>query len=327
VRIAACVWIVALAFSLAAPALAGGGLGVSVSDAPADVTIAYQRGIGYANLIVIRESRALEKQFPATRFEWKVLANGAAIRDGMIAGQIQIGAGGAGALLIAWDRGVGTRLIAALNEMNLWLVTRDPKVKSLRDLSPSMKIGMPGPDAIQALVLRKAAQQQLGDAHAFDQSIVAVEHPLGVQALAAGQLDAHLSAPPFQQQEVDAGGHVILRSYDVFGRGTFNSVYTTESFATDHPRFIGAFYRAVVEATTFTSAHRDKTAEYLSKESDGKIPPERFKRWLAAPDVSFTTTPHAFLKYARFMREIGLISKVPSSVSAIELPLLKGAGD
>jgi ABC-type nitrate/sulfonate/bicarbonate transport system substrate-binding protein len=319
--------IAALAFFLTAPAVPGGRLGAAVSDAPADVTIAYQRGLGYTNLIVVRESRVLEKQFPATRFEWKVLANGAAIRDGMIAGQIQIGAGGAGAFLIAWDRGVGSRLIAALNEINLWLVTRDPKVRSIRDLSPSMKIGMPGPDAIQGLVLRKAAQQLLGNAHAFDQSIVAVEHPLGVQALAAGQLDAHLSAPPFQQQEVDAGGHVILRSYDVFGRGTFNSVYTTESFARDHPLFIRAFYRAVVDATKFITTDRDKTAEYLSKESDGKVPAERFKRWLAAPDVSFTTTPHAFLKYARFMREIGLISKVPSSVSDIELPLLKGAGD
>ena len=213
------------------------------TDAPPTVTIAYQPGISYASLIVMKSQGVLEKAYPNTKFDWKVLANGAAIRDGIIAGQIQIGAGGIGPFLIGWDRGVGYKLIASLNLMDLWLVAKDPKLKSLKDFTADMKIGMPSPDAIQGIVLRKGAQDQLGNAHALDGNILAIEHPLGVQALLNGQIAGHLSSPPFQYQEVAAGGHVILRSWDVFGKSTFNSVFSTDKFYNDYPGFVNAFYK------------------------------------------------------------------------------------
>ena len=314
---------VAVAFALSvAP-----GASRAAGDAPSSVTIAYQPGIGYANLIVMKQSGALEKRFPGTTFDWRVLASGSAIRDGMIANQIQIGAGGVAPFLIGWDRGVGYRLIGSLNEMSLWLVTKLPKVKTLKDLSTSAKIGVPAPDSIQSIVLRKAAADQLGNAHAFDTGFIAIEHPLGVAALANGQLDAHLASPPFQQEEVDAGGHVILKSFDVFGRSTFNSVFATEKFAGDHPQFVAGFYRELQAATEIVNKDPARTAAALSKESEGKVPATTFRKWLAAPDITFTTTPHGILKYARFMKEIGLLTKAPGSMRDIEFSTLGGAGD
>jgi NitT/TauT family transport system substrate-binding protein len=66
---------------------------------PAKVAIAYQPGIGYANLILVKQQQTLEKQFPKTKFEWKELASGSAVRDGILANQLQVGAGGIGWLL------------------------------------------------------------------------------------------------------------------------------------------------------------------------------------------------------------------------------------
>ena len=66
------------------------------------MTIGYQPGIGYAPLIVLKSQHTLEKQFPGTTFSWKVLAAGAAITSGMISGDIQIGAGGVGPLIVGW---------------------------------------------------------------------------------------------------------------------------------------------------------------------------------------------------------------------------------
>ena len=315
-----------LAFAVGAVTLAGRAPAAN-SDAPDRVTIAYQPGLGYANLVALKQSGALEKRFPKTTFDWQILASGAAIRDGLIAGQIQIGASGCPPPLVAWDRGVDIKLIAALDEANLWLVTRAKNVHSLKDLSRSAKIGMPAPDSIQSIVLRKGAKDQLGDAHAFDTSIVAIEHPLGVAALAGGQLDAHLSAPPFQQEEVNAGGHAILKSYDVFGRSTFNIIYTTGGFAKDHPAFINAFYRELVKATGLVAKNPQLAAEYLSKEADGKVPPATFRGWLASPDLTFTTVPHGILKYARFMNEIGYLSKVPGGLRELEVATIAGQGD
>ncbi len=296
-------------------------------DAPASVTIVYQLGLSYANLIVMRDQGVLEKEFPKTQFSWKVLASGAAVRDGMVAGQIQIGAGGTAPFLVGWDRGVGYRLIGSLNEIDLWLVANNPNLKTLRDFTPSMKIGLPAPDSIQAIILRKAAQEQLGNPHALDNNLVALAHPLGVVALQNGQLDAHFANPPFQEVEVERGGHIMLKSYDVFGKSTLNSVFTTEAFAKEHPNFVKAFYKDLEGATKFCREKPDQTAEILSKDSGGKESAASFKKLLTAPDVTFTIVPHGFMKYAKFMKEIGFIEKVPNSMREIELPLLGGAGD
>ncbi|HEV2358631.1 MAG TPA: ABC transporter substrate-binding protein [bacterium] len=318
---------IALALATAVAVLgAWTGPGRAAPAAPATVTIAYQPGIGYATLLVIKAQHTLEKQFPGTSFAWTLLANGATIRTGMIAGQIQFGAGGVAPFLIGWDRGAGLRLVAAMNEMNLWLVTRDASVRTLRDLKPGMKIGMPGVDSIQAIVLRKAAQKVFGNAGALDTDIVSIEHPVGVQALLNGQLTAHLSSPPFQFEEVAAGGRIILRSYDLFGESTFNSVFTTDKIAAAYPQLVDGMARDLTEATAFINAHPKETAAILSADAHGRPGPDEFLAWMTRPGVRYATTPHGFMTYAQFMHSIGLLSKVPGSMCDIELPVLRCSG-
>jgi NitT/TauT family transport system substrate-binding protein len=314
---------------LAVLAVGSAGLdgAVAAGAAPPVVTIAYQPGIGYATLLVIKQRGTLEQQFPGTRFEWKLLANGAAIRTGLIAGQLQFGSGGIGPFLIGWDRGAGLRLVASMNEMNLWLVTMDPHIKSLKDFKPGMKIGMPGPDSIQAIVLRKGAQEQLGNAHALDNDIVAIEHPVGVQALLHGQLAAHLASPPFEFEEVQAGGHIILESYRLFGKSTFNSVFTTEQFAAKYPGLVDTMHRDLITATAFITTHPKEAARILSENAGGTPSAAQFLAWMTHPGVTYVATPHGFLAYAKFMHGIGLLSKVPVSMCEIELTPLHCSGD
>ncbi|MEH2384747.1 MAG: hypothetical protein V7K14_02910 [Nostoc sp.] len=52
----------------------------TASQAPEKVTIAYQPGINYANLLIIKQQQILEKQFPKTQFEWEELSNGGGFR-------------------------------------------------------------------------------------------------------------------------------------------------------------------------------------------------------------------------------------------------------
>ncbi|MDQ6942568.1 MAG: ABC transporter substrate-binding protein [Candidatus Eremiobacteraeota bacterium] len=288
------------------------------SDAPAEITVAYQPGLSYSNLIVMRDQRSLEKQFPQTKINWVVLNSTAAVREGFIAGQIQIGAGSIPPFLTGWERGVGWKVLASLNQMSVWLVTRDKNVRTLKDLKPDMKIGMPSVDSLQSLTLRKAALDQLGNAHALDNAIVAIDHPSGLQALLVGQLAAHLSAPPFQYQEVQAGGHVLVRSFDVFGKHTFNSVYVNEKFANEHPQFVKTFYRDLLDATQFLKAHPREASEILAKDAGSKVPARDFESWLRRPDVIFSTTPHGFLAMAKFMQSIGSLKNVPSSMRDID---------
>ena len=68
----------------------------------------------------------IEKRYPGTQVEWKVLASGTPITNGVIAGQIEIGAVGVGPMLVGWARGVNWKIIAPLNDGDLWLMAKDP---------------------------------------------------------------------------------------------------------------------------------------------------------------------------------------------------------
>ena len=83
--------------------------GASEATRPDNITIAYQFGVGYAPLMIIKQQRLLEKAYLGLRVEWKQLASGTPITDGIIKGDIQIGAMGTGPFLVGWARGINWR--------------------------------------------------------------------------------------------------------------------------------------------------------------------------------------------------------------------------
>ena len=90
----------------AAVAVAGtGGATSGRSAVPSELTIAYQPGIGYAPLIIIRRQRTLEKRYPNMKVNWRVLASGAAITTGVVSGDIHLGAMGVAPFLVGWAAG------------------------------------------------------------------------------------------------------------------------------------------------------------------------------------------------------------------------------
>lgn len=308
------VWALAatLAFGLAG---CGGGTGSAAAGGGCDpekpVTIAYQPGLGYAALLVAKQEKSLEKEVPGTEVRWLELNSGSAIRDGILAGKIQVGSGGIGPFLVGYDSGVKWKVLTGLNDMNLYLMAKDPKIKSLKDLKGAGSIAMPAPDSIQAVVLRKGTEDELGDPKALDSQIVAMGHPDGVQALVAGQIGAHLTAPPFQGQEAEAGAHKVIESYDLFGEHTFNSVYTTTDFEECNTKFTDALVKVVADANQRLTDEPEATAKILSKEMD--VPAGELQSQITADDVSFTTKPTGFGKFAEFMQSVGLIKEVPKT--------------
>ena len=297
----------------------------TASPAPEKVTIAYQPGINYANLLIVKQQQILEKQFPKTKFEWKELSNGPAIRDGIIANQIQVGASGPGSFLIGWDKGMDWKILASLNYSEFWLITKNPNIKSLKDFKPGMKIGLPSLNGEHALVLRKVAQKDLGNSTALDQNMQVIAHPLGLQSLLTGQIDAHFTTPPFQFQEVEKGGMVIIKSSDIFGKTSAANVLTTEKLYNQYPKFGQALYTAIADATKILNEEPDRAAKILS-ETDSKISQEQYKKWLTNKAVAYGIEPRGFLKYGAFMHELGILNKQPKSIDELILPPLKGAG-
>lgn len=55
------------------------------------VVIAQQFGLGYAQLVVMKEMHLIEKYYPNAQIEWAQLGFGGAIREAMAAGQVGCG--------------------------------------------------------------------------------------------------------------------------------------------------------------------------------------------------------------------------------------------
>lgn len=294
----------------AEPGTAGGA--GECDEGPADqISIAYQPGLGYAPLLMIKQQGKLEEALPDAQIEWRELNSGAAIRDGMISDEIQVGAGGIGPFLVGFDSGIDWKVITGLNNMSLHVMVMDPAIESVEDLQGAGSIAMPGPDSIQSVVLRKAAEEQLGDARALDSQIVAMGHPDGVQALIGGQLAAHVTSPPFQAQEAEEGAHKILESYDLFGEHTFNSAFTLTKFANCNPEFITTLVTEVAEANKMLTDEPAEAAGILSQEMGAEA--ADVEEQITSEGVSFPVTPIGFGTFAEFMQEVGLLKEVPET--------------
>jgi NitT/TauT family transport system substrate-binding protein len=287
--------------------------------APSKITIAYQPGLGYAPLILMKQRRTLEAQFRGLDVEWRVLASGAPITTGVVNGDIQIGAVGVGPMLVGWARGVNWKVIAPLNEADLWLMATKPDIRTVADLR-GKRIATPTRTSIQAVVLRKMAEVKLGNPRALDGGLVDMDHPDGMQALLTGQIDAHFTSPPFQFQERARGARIVGRSINYFGAHTFLVTVMTQQFYNQYPRFARAFYNNVVRMENIIKRNPQSVAQTLSRDAGGNPTARQFRAWLTNKAMNWTTRPRGLMRTAHFMRRTDQIARMPGSWRELVFP-------
>ncbi len=321
--------LIALAILMSACGSTASANSSSPSATPASFTLVYQPGLGAGIFVTLKLQKTLDKQYPHTTIQWKIVNSGAAVREAVLAGQGQLGSLGLPPFLVGWDKGMDWKVLLATSLTDSWLVAMNPKFKTLKDFGPNDKIGVVAPDSQQAIVLRKAAQEQLGDAHALDKNMVAIGAADGEQALLSGQIAAQLSGDPFQGREVAAGGHVILHTKDVFGPVGAGLIVMPQSFYNQYPDFSKTVYQDLANASTFVASHPDQVAQYLAQDpaSGGGGTVAKFEALIKTTAIIYQKTPSGLLVYAKFMQSIGLISKVPHSVNDLELPTVLGTGN
>jgi NitT/TauT family transport system substrate-binding protein len=276
--------------------------------------------MGYAPLIIMKNLRTLERRYPGMQVEYRVLPSGTAITNGVIAGQIHVGAMGTGPFLVGYARGIDWKMIAPLNEADLWLMVKDPSIQSFADLR-GKRIATPTNTSIQAVILRKMAEVRLGNSKALDSSLIAMDHPDGMQALMAGQIDAHFTSPPFQFQEKNRGARVLGRSYGYFGAHTFLGAVITSKFYADYPELSNQIYRDIAAAIKLTKTNPKKVAQILQDDAGGNPTWRQFKQWIGNPAITYTTRPRGLMRTAHFMNRTGqLPGKMPGSWTDLVFP-------
>jgi len=291
-----------------------------------ELRIAQQYGFSYLQLMYMQHDRLIEKQAKAAglgdvKVTWAKFAAGNVMNDALLSGSLDIASGGLAPPIILWDKtrdGLDVRMIAAMVTAPLYLNTTNPRIHSLRDFTSSDRIALPAVKVSnQATILAMAAAQELGKdkADSLNPLTVAMSHPDGVVALRNGTIDAHFTAPPFQQIELaDPRVHRVLSSYDVMnGPLTFTVLWTTSRFRNDNPKLYAAFVAALGEATRMINADKRAAAQLYVAQANSKESVDDVYRMLADPEVEFTLTPRQVGNYAQFMYEDGLIKHRPAS--------------
>jgi len=299
-----------------------------------EIHVSRQYGISYLPLMIMEDQRLIEKHAKAAgvdvKVEWSKFASGAVMNDAMLSGNLQFASGGVAPFTTLWAKtrgNIDVKGVSAINSMPLYLVTRNPNVKTLNDFTDKDKIALPAVKvSIQAVTLQMAAEKAFGPGqqNKLDHLTVSMAHPDAATALLSGksEVTAHLGSPPFQYQELEQKGmHRVMNSYDVLGGpATFNVVWTTKKFHDENPKLYAAFVAALDEATAQINQDRPKAAETYLRISKDKDSPEDILKMLNDPEIRFTTTPNNTMKYVDFMHKIGSIAVKPDSWKEMYFP-------
>lgn len=305
------------------------GLALSgAAHAEGRLRIAEQFGVVYLLLNVARDQQLIEKhgkqQGVDIKVEWTQLSGGAAVNDALLSGSIDIAGAGVGPLLTLWDRTRGrqnVKGVASLGNYPYYLISNNPKVKSIADFTEKDRIALPAVGvSVQSRVLQLAAARQWGDKefNRLDKWTVAVPHPDAAAAVIAGgtEITAHFGNPPFQEQELagNPNARIVLNSYDVLGGPSSATVlYATEKFRNDNPKTYRAFVDALAEAAQFASKNPEAAADLYIRVNQAKIDRTLLVKVLKNPQVQFKVAPQNTYPLAEFMHRVGAIKNQPKS--------------
>lgn len=293
-----------------------------------EVRLSSQFGIGYMQLTVMEQQKLVEKHLEkaglgSTKVTWARLGAGAAANDALLSGSLHFAAGGTGPAFILWDRTRGkldVKGVAALSSMPNLLVTRNPDVKTIEDLTEKDRIAMAGAgSSVQTTYLQMAAAKAFGveNYRKLNPLMVRLPHPEGLTALLSGksEITAQFTSPPFQYYALeDPKVRTVLNSYEVMGGpNTFLMVWAQKKFRDENPKSYKAVLDALKEATDFVNADKRRAAEMYVKQGGNKESVDAIFKMMSDPQIEYTLAPQRVLPFAQFMHEVGTLKNKPES--------------
>ncbi|WP_373989206.1 ABC transporter substrate-binding protein [Duganella sp. BuS-21] len=310
--------VLALSFAFAAPA----------AQAEGRIRIAEQFGVVYLLLHVAQDQQLIEKQGKKLGVDITVerlqLSGGSAVNDALLSGAIDIAGAGVGPLLTIWDRTNGkqnVKGVASLGSFPYYLVSTNPKVKTIADLTEKDRIALPAVTvSVQSRILQYAAAKQWGDKEfaRLDKFTQTLPHPDAAAAVIAGgtEINGHFGNPPFQEQELagNPNAHIVLNSYDVLGGPSSATVlYATEKFRNENPKTYRAFTAALAEAAQYVARNPEGAADTYLRISKSKVDRALLLKIIKNPQVNFSVAPQNTYGLAQFLHRVGAIKKQPAS--------------
>jgi NitT/TauT family transport system substrate-binding protein len=306
------------------------------AQAKTEIGISRQPGIIYLPTHIIEKQNLVEKHaeklgVKGVTVKWTSFANGGAQQDALISGGVDLINTGTGQLLLLWDRTKGgVKGVAASSALPLLFISREARIKTLKDLAEGDKIAVPTVKvSTQAILLQMAAAQMFGpDQYAkFDPLTVQMGHPDAFIAMknASHEVRNHFAAPPFQYYELKQveGAHIVANSADIIGGPLSQGQFmTTTKFADANPVIIKAVRAAAEEAKAFIEGNLKEAVEIYKEVTTDKTPVEEVLELLAQPGMmEWNLYPQGTMKFAAHLNKVGSLKTMPSSWKDYYLPV------
>lgn len=300
-----------------------------------EIVAAQQFGVSFLPMMVMERDKLVEKHAQAAglklKVNWTKVAGPSVMNDGLISGTMHFVAQGAPSLITLWARtkgNVGVKGMSAMTTYPLYLNTRNPDVKSIKDLSEKDKIVVPSVKiSTQAIMLQMAAAKTWGQSEfgKLDPLTVSMAHPDGLVALmnGTGGVNAHFTTSPFHEQEMKIPGvRTLTTNYEILGGpATAVVMTTTTKFRDANPKVYGAFLGGLKEA--IDTINKDKRAAakvYLEMANDTKNSVDDIYAIINDKDYAYTLMPQKVFATAAFMAKIGSVKEAPATWKDLFFP-------
>jgi NitT/TauT family transport system substrate-binding protein len=270
------------------------------------------------------EKHAKQLGLQDVRAHFVLLSGGSTLNDALLSGNVDVGASGVTPMIRLWAATRNTknpvRGIIGNAVMPDVLVTINPKVKTIRDLTGADRIALPAVKiSLQAITLEMAAAQVFGEQHydKLDPLTVSMKHPDAMVAMISGKagIDSHFGQSPYTEKELKLPhAHVLLSTFSVLGEpASADVLVTTSRFRREEPKLYKAVLEAQKEAIDIINNNKHEAALIYISETKSKFPEALIEKILNESKKPYSATPRGIMKYANFMHKIGNIKIEPES--------------
>jgi NitT/TauT family transport system substrate-binding protein len=300
-----------------------------------EVVLGQQFGAIYLPVMVMESEKLIEKHLaasgmPNVKVRWAKLGGPAAMNDAMIAGSLHFASQGVPSLAIIWDRtrnNIGVKALGAIVNTNVWLNTRNPGIRSLKDFTEKDRIAIPSLKvSTQALLLHIAAEQIWGKGNhtKLDHITVALPHPEALAAVTKDghEVNSHFATSPFHEGEVKAGLKTVTTAYKIMG-GTMSGITFTsnEAFRKANPKIFAAVAQAFKESFGWINSDKRRAAKlYIALTRERRLTEDDLFKLFNTQDMEYTKVPNKVARLVNFMHGVGSVRTKPSSWKDLFFP-------
>jgi NitT/TauT family transport system substrate-binding protein len=293
-----------------------------------EVRIAEQFSLAFLQMNVMKTQKLVEKHaallgMPNLKVTFQQFAATTAVNDALLSGATDFVAGGVPGLMLLWDRTWGTpqevRAVSALGYFDLYLNSRAPHVKTIKDFKDTDKIAMSSVKISgQAIVLQMAAAKEWGadQWERLDKLTFAMAPADQAAGLLANNpsFESAFSSPPFTLMQLkNPTVKTVLKSSDVVGDATSAIWWSTKKFRDANPTVYKAVFNAVKEAQDLIEKDMRGMIGAFIEDSKTKATVDESVEMMKLPGFGFHIAPQGIMGYADFLNKTGRMKNKPAS--------------